>query len=720
MTDWQDLAAANLDRAYQMQGGSPQDQARTALLQQQAQGAAIQNRVSQLQLSYQEKLPDMMAALQNGGGSPQPTTPGDPLSFGEVQDSSSNPGSDFGAPGSNSHGSVPSAPASGDGSGLDLSPAQTMLHMRARFAPLPTGVYSPQEQALLQTAALSGNQAAAEFVKQQHSMRIDGQNQSRNTAATSEYAALNGIATAPDGQALEALRLVDPEQAARLEQSGATDEQVRGFAAKLAGSLHVAAQLPVDVDPKTGIARDHVTGQEIPGYDQTVGMGADERVALSKSSTEKVDMPNSDGTTSKVPRWQAENTKSASDWVNQHLQLAATMKSGLPVSSPGSAAGAAPSAPPGPPTAANRLFNGNPTAAPSGASPPQASAPMPPNAPQAPAPAPSAQAPTAPPPGGQSPLIAASQKLIQVPQADGSVKLVPQYVIDGFQTPQAWVQHAAQVAAQQGHSHAVVAAVTNAAAQARASEGPSAADPQLRAALSDTAYRLPTPPVVAGRTQSPADAEQAKSNVTARNDLLQTQGDNSKAAGQALRFYALAQDVVNSGNVTTGWGAERAAAAGSFLSQFGIDKTMLGDPSKSAELVKALTNAGLQNLKSTYGAKITQSEVFLNLQHANPNIDMPLPALKQLINDQADNLKYDVGGAQRANKYLAAGNDPRQFDTWQQQYYPRQSAAVNQGGLNGNGPTRPGQQSSGAAPVRTASGPNGQKLYLRNGQWVAQ
>jgi hypothetical protein len=690
MSDLATVFAATDDALHiQNEANTPVAQAQAELLRQQAIDAAQKNRVAALQFQYMQQLPTALdAASKSGVGSASGMLPGDPAGFGAVETDDSN-----GGPGNAAGAQVPGTDG-GSGHGLNL--AKATAGFQQNYRPIPSGVYSPQEMQAMRMAALSGNTAASQYITANHEAQLSTLNGKRSDAARDTYNGLVGVNSAPDGHALDALSLIDPAGAQRLQDAGATDAEVRQWSAQLAGKLHTIAQLPVEYSTD-GTAVDKVTQEPVLGFDHAVGLNAQQRADLAKSATEKVDSPNSDGTTSKLPRWKAEGADSASDWISDHMQLAADLKNGT--ASPPAAAPSPGAAPSGPPQGAPPV----PTR-------PQGAAPVlpwlarnggPPNAPpQAPA-AGAAPGPVsnAPPRAPQSPLIAAAQKIIQVPQADGSKKAVPQFVYDGFPTPQAWVQHAASVAQQQGTNHEVAAAVMNAGAQAHANtNGPGAPapyDPVLAKALADPEYKLQTPPVRAGVTQSPADADQAKIVNKAKSDLLDEQANNSKAAGQALRFYTLAQDVVNSGNVTTGWGAEKAAAAGSFLQQLGIDKSMLGDPSKSAELVKALTNAGLQNLKSTYGSKITQSEVFLNLQHANPNIDMPLPALRRLINDQTDNLKYDVQGAQQANKYLASGGDPQKFDTWRQQYFPRQSSAVT--------PSAPASANNNAPPVRVTS-----------------
>jgi len=102
---------------------------------------------------------------------------------------------------------------------------------------------------------------------------------------------------------------------------------------------------------------------------------------------------------------------------------------------------------------------------------------------------------------------------------------------------------------------------------------------------------------------------------------------------------------------------------------------------------------------------------------------MDLASVKDLVDANIRAATYDLGTAERTIPYLKMGKEPMNFQKWNQKYYERAA--------NVNAPiVRPGQQTSGASPsgaspsgtaaVPTATGPNGQKLYLRNGAWVAQ
>ena len=595
-----------------------------------------QNRLADLQYQYQAALPAALGATMGGGSAPSGGGSDSDSGFGDVE------------VGSNAHGSQP-ASASDESSGVSLNPAASLHNFQARYAPIPSSIpYSPQEQQALAMAALSKNQEAVDLIKARHQMQIDGINQSRATQAQQHYNGLVGIATAPDGRALDALALMDPKQAERLRGMGLSDNQVRNYAAQMAGQLHVGAQLGVEFKDD-GTARDKATGRDIPGYDAAVGLGPKERVELTKASTERVD-GYVDGVAAKVPRYKSEGYDTPAAWVQDHAQMAAKLQAGLPVGSPAAAA---------PVTAA-------------GATSPQ----VPNSAPQATSSA--GAAPTVP--------WLRPQPTAQPAPASNQAQQKP------WKQPQGPLQDWRTLNA----------------------------DPKV---FSDPEFRLQTPKIPAGQAMPPAVQDEQKAIAKSRTDLLQEQSDNTKAAGQALRYYSLATDVLNTGNVTTGWSQEHINGMAAALQQVGIPTAWLGDPAKSAELVKALTNAGLNNIKATFG-KTTQNEVFLQLSHASPNADMPLPALRRLINDQTQNLIYDIHSSDRANKYLAAGNDPRKFDTWNQRYFPREKDAVTPQPSNSNKPPQAAAvkpDSGGFIPGRLYPGANGAKArYMGNGQWQVQ
>jgi hypothetical protein len=635
---WEDLIAEN------NAASSPATQAQINLEQQQTQGLAIQNRVAAMQADYRQQLGGAIGAAYASQPSQASGGAGGDPSQGTFAPMAVDPRIDDPK---NASGGEASGVDSEGGSGHQVNTPAMLAYAQRQYAPVLPNSYSPAELQAMQLALQSGDPDAAKQIQQLHTAKVDSTNAAIQQRAAREYNGLYNVATLPDNlNAVDALSLIEPRNAERLKADGATDDEVRDWATKAAAIVHRAARMPVEYSTD-GVARDATTKEEIPGFDDFVGMSAQQRADLASKATERVDTF-VDGNPAKKPRWQVEGANSADDWLQQHVDMAEALRHGT-----------GPAVAKFPQTPATQFFRG------SGAGVLGSGA-------------------ASLPPGQQStpPSI--------VPSGGPSPGFRPQPGLQPGQPapPRQGPQSGQQTASSQPY-------IPPPALQDWQTK---AADPKVYA---DPDFKLKAPSIPAGQAMPPAQVDEQKAIAKARTDLLQDQNDNSKAAGQALRYYSLAADVLNSNGTTTGWGQQHLNTAAAALQQMGIPSSWLGDPSKAAELTKALTNAGLQNLKTTYGSKVTQNEVFLNLEHANPNADMPLPALRQLINDQTQNLLYDSAGAIRANRYVAAGNDPRQFDTWQQKYFPRQRDAVT---------PQSGGNTSSAAPVRVTGAADYAKL----------
>ena len=138
------------------------------------------------------------------------------------------------------------------------------------------------------------------------------------------------------------------------------------------------------------------------------------------------------------------------------------------------------------------------------------------------------------------------------------------------------------------------------------------------------------------------------------------------------------------------------------------------------ELDKFLSQVGAQNVrKLLQGQKITNQEMMTFMTRGSPNVQQPLPVIKNLVGYLAADNEYDQ---RLQNTKLAALKDPT-IDPSQVastlESLPGASRGEYVQSKLGWAPTF---ASKGApaptASVRTATGPNGQKLYLRGGQWV--
>lgn len=284
MADWQDLISQNNTAS------SPQTQATVDLLRQQAIGANLTNQGTAMSLDFRRQL-----AAGMGGGQPGDLDP---------------------------NAAVTATGQSPDASDFTVNEAAARQHLFQKYSPMPD-VWTPQEQSMRAQAALSGLPGAVDAVKAQHDARIQAMNGVRTKGAQQEYNGLYGVVTAPEGRAMDALSLVEPDAATRLQAAGVTDDQVRQHASQMAGLAHSIGQLPVEYR-KDGVAVDKTTQQEVPGYDDAVGLSAENRADLVKAASGIVTVENSDGSKSNVPQWKADGSSSLESWVSHAGTLASS------------------------------------------------------------------------------------------------------------------------------------------------------------------------------------------------------------------------------------------------------------------------------------------------------------------------------------------------------------------------------------------------------------
>jgi hypothetical protein len=224
----------------------------------------------------------------------------------------------------------------------------------------------------------------------------------------------------------------------------------------------------------------------------------------------------------------------------------------------------------------------------------------------------------------------------------------------------------------------------------------------LKDALSDPSYRLKPPPIPKATDQPSLEAakklatDQAAATVGARTELLKDSQDATKTAAQSLVYLKAAKQIMDSKEVPTTGPLANIVQQASRVLPMGHD-----DATNYQELAKYLGNAALQNAKATYGARMTQSEVKLQLEELSPDVAKTPTAINDLLDANIRNAQYAIDSAHRTRPYLAAGNDPQSFEDWNNAYFNR-STAVNQ-------PNRPGQQTSGRTVVRTGTY-NGKKV----------
>jgi hypothetical protein len=146
------------------------------------------------------------------------------------------------------------------------------------------------------------------------------------------------------------------------------------------------------------------------------------------------------------------------------------------------------------------------------------------------------------------------------------------------------------------------------------------------------------------------------------------------------------------------------------------------------ELDKFLNQVGAQNVRTLLqGQKITNQEMMTFMTRGSPNVSQPLPVIRNLVNYLAADNEYDQRlQATKISALQDTTNDPYGLAGAIETAPGAGRAEYVQSKL-GFSPSftpkqRPGQVSEGPAivAVPTATGPNGEKVYLRGGKWVSQ
>lgn len=312
---------------------------------------------------------------------------------------------------------------------------------------------------------------------------------------------------------------------------------------------------------------------------------------------------------------------------------------------------------------------------------------------------------------GKEKAFGAANELVTVNNSDGSTSQVPRYQQAGFNNAEGYVIAADKAARSSANSPAndvPAASGSTPATQGntsatvpppKANAAPAApaavtTDPVLKTALADPDYKLKTPPVVSGRTPTPAELDQQKATVQARTDLLKDSQEATSTAAQSLMYTKAAQALMASGGNVTGLGAENRILISRVAQSVGLTSGV--NATNYQELAKYMGNAALQGAKQTYGSKMTESEVKMQMEELSPDVTKTPDAINHLLDNNAKNLQYTIDTARRTRPYLATGGDPQSFADWNQKYYPRERVV---------GPpaaARPGQQSGGASGMPAA------------------
>lgn len=329
----------------QQQGGLINQQA--AAEKQIAMQQAIMTRIQQARLpimlqAYHEAAPGIpgtnTAMPVSPGGMPltpqapvpegPPGAPGAPPAPGVQQqqaDQSGVPGADAPNPLDVPVGMPPAAPTQPGPGGSKTSwynPQAIDQALRERYFVNQAG--TPQENQQLYAANLThdpGLIAAAQMRLQQGIKRrmAEAQYDSSNT-----FDALTSVVDAGEGHAMMQLKMVAPKVAERLaatvKDPGKQDADARAFAAYMAAEVHQYTGRAV-TERSDGFYVDKLTGQPVAGVGRA-GPTVAQWEGLAQQGMAPVPVPQSNGTTRMVPRWQAPGQGAATleDWMMQNAR----------------------------------------------------------------------------------------------------------------------------------------------------------------------------------------------------------------------------------------------------------------------------------------------------------------------------------------------------------------------------------------------------------------
>ncbi len=191
---------------------------------------------------------------------------------------------------------------------------------------------------------------------------------------------------------------------------------------------------------------------------------------------------------------------------------------------------------------------------------------------------------------------------------------------------------------------------------------------------SDPWASIPKPEIPNTGLQTTYQKGVAEERAKATAELSKKYGADATTANQRLAYNTQASSLLD--QATTGPLALSIGGVKNFLTErIGIPASVVnnaigGDPNATAALNKDLLNSATQKAKSTYGPRMTQSEVMLQIKQASPNVDMTKATIKYLLNTDSKMSEYQVNQATALGKYLGQGGDPYQFEGWYAKNFP--------------------------------------------------
>lgn len=309
--------------------------------------------------------------------------------------------------------------------------------------------------------------------------------------------------------------------------------------------------------------------------------------------------------------------------------------------------------------------------------------------------------------GAKASAFKEGNELVTVHNSDGSDTQSPRWQQAGFHSAEAYViaadknARASAVSTPPEGNTSATSTPKTVTAQAPAKPASVTTDPVLKDALADPDYKLKSTPIVAGRTPTPAQLDQAKVTVAARTDLLSNAQETTNAGGQALQYLNAAKAIMDSK------GAPVVGPMGAIIAKITAPFGSV-DATNYTEAAKYLSNAAIQAGKGNFGKGMTQNDVSMQKDELSPSVHMPEDALRNLIESGIRNTQYGMDSAKRVRAYLATGGDPQTFADWNDKHFSR-SEAVN----------KPPADKTAAAATEGAksTSKSGKPIVFANGHW---
>jgi hypothetical protein len=203
-------------------------------------------------------------------------------------------------------------------------------------------------------------------------------------------------------------------------------------------------------------------------------------------------------------------------------------------------------------------------------------------------------------------------------------------------------------------------------------------------------------------------------------ELSSQYGKEADLADQKLQFNKEALQSLP--NAETGPVSDWLTEKRSWLKEMGVPDSLVpgtGAIAPTIELNKYLGNSALQGARSTYGARMTQNEVALQMDELSPSAKMTKDAISSLVGQDNIKQQYAKQRADDYGKYVQQGGDPLRFESWYSKAFPLTQFAQQ------HAQTVPGQAAASMKAPAFQEGQiykdkNGNRAKWMNGQWQPQ